>query len=129
MSSSHQETSERPASKHPNRSRRSQRSQDSVASEETTPLLSRQDDEEPVSYSGPPNGAASPAATSLQSIRYTFEGSGKSQRRWATMISLSILSVLMIAILGLGFGAPAIVEEYVKEALVLEPTSLSIDSF
>lgn len=100
-----------------------------MASEETTPLLSRQDDDELVSYSGPANGAVSPAAASLQSIQDNFEISGKGQRRWATIVSLSILSTLVIAVLCLGFAAPAIVEEYAKEALVLEPTSLSIDSF
>ena len=35
----------------------------------------------------------------------------------------------MIAILGLCFAAPAVVEEYAKEAIVFEPTNLSIDSF
>ena len=129
MSSSQQEVSERPTSKGSSRSAGSKRSKFSIASEETTPLLSRQDDDEPVSYSGPLNGAASPAAASSQSIQYNFEGSGKSNRRWATIISLSILSAFVIAILGLGFAAPAIIEEYAKEALVVEPTSLSIDSF
>lgn len=95
-------------------------------SEETTPLLSRQGDDELVSYSGLANGVPSPAAASEES---TQDNRGKGQRRWATIISLSILGVLFIAILGLGFAAPAIVEEYAKEALVVEPTSLSIDSF
>jgi hypothetical protein len=129
MSSSHQEASERPVSRHSGHSGGSKRSKASIASEETTPLLSRQDDDEPVSYSGPTNGAVSPAAASLQSIQDNFEGSGKGQRKWATLVSLSILSALMVTILCLGFAAPAIVEEYAKEALVLEPTSLSIDSF
>ena len=129
MSSSQHGVSERPASKGSSRSGGSKRSKASIASEETTPLLSRQDDDEPVSYSGPPNGAASPAAASLQSIQDNFEGSEKSNRRWATIISLSVLSAFVIAILGLGFAAPAIIEEYAKEALVVEPTSLSIDSF
>ena len=35
----------------------------------------------------------------------------------------------MLVILGLGFAAPALVEEYAKEAMVFEPTALSIDSF
>jgi hypothetical protein len=129
MSSSHQEASTRPASKHSGHSGDSKRSKASIASEETTPLLLRQGDDEPVSYNGLANGAVSPAAASLQSIQDNFEGSGKGQRRWATIVSLSVLSTLVIAILCLGFAAPAIVEEYAKEALVLEPTSLSIDSF
>jgi hypothetical protein len=129
MSSAHEEASERPPSKHSTHSAASRRPNGSIASEETTPLLSQQDDDEPVSYSGLANGAASPAAASLQSIQDNIEGSGKGQRRWGTIIALSILSALVIAILGLGFAAPAIVEEYAKEALVVEPTSISIDSF
>ena len=35
----------------------------------------------------------------------------------------------MLTILGLGFAAPAVVEEYAKEAMKFEPTALSIDSF
>ena len=130
MSSPHQASNHRPTSTHSSRSAGSRRSKVSKASEESTPLLSRQDDDEPVSYNtGLANGQASPAAVSLRSIQDNLEGSGKGQRRWATLISLSVLSVLVIAILGLGFAAPAVVEEYGKEALVLEPTSLSIDSF
>ena len=130
MSSPNPGASERPPSQRSNRSRGSKNSRTSVLSEESTPLLSRQEDnEEPRAYNSLPNGAISPAATSLQSIQDHLDGTGKGQRRWATIISLSVLSVLVIAILGLGFAAPAIVEEYAKEALVVEPTSVSIDSF
>jgi hypothetical protein len=129
MSSSHQEASERPLSKHSSHSGRSKRSKPSIASGETTPLLSRQDDEEPISYCGLPTGAVSPAAASLQSIHDNLEGSGKGKRRWATIVSFSILSALVIVILGIGFAAPAIVDEYAKEALAVDPTSVSIDSF
>ena len=44
-------------------------------------------------------------------------------------MALSLLSAVVIVILGLGFAAPAVVEEYAKEAVVFEPTDLSIDSF
>lgn len=132
MSTPHQANADRPASTHSSRSASTRHSKASKASEESTPLLSRQDDDEPVSYNtGLPNGQASPAAASLLSIQEqdVHDGSGKGQRRWATIFSLSILSVLVIAILGLGFAAPAVVEEYAKEALVVEPTRVSIDSF
>lgn len=36
---------------------------------------------------------------------------------------------MVVAILCLGFAAPAIVEEYAQQAVVFEPTKLSIDSF
>ena len=35
----------------------------------------------------------------------------------------------MVVILCIGFAAPAIVEQYAKQAMVFEPTDLSIDSF
>lgn len=37
--------------------------------------------------------------------------------------------MVILAILGIGFATPAVVEEYTKEAMVFEPTGLSIDSF
>ena len=99
-------------------------------SDESTPLLSRQDEDRPSYNQDDANGAAtSPAALSLRSLQGGFDGKGKGQRRWATIIALSLLSLLVLAILGLGFAAPAVVEEYAKEALVVEPTNLSIDSF
>ena len=36
---------------------------------------------------------------------------------------------MVVVILCLGFAAPEVVKEYAKEAMVLEPTDLSIDSF
>lgn len=53
----------------------------------------------------------------------------KKPRRWPTIVALSILSLAVLTILGFGFAAPAVVEEYAKQALVFEPTKLSIDSF
>jgi hypothetical protein len=98
-------------------------------SQETTPLLSRREADEPDSHSTFPNSTASPAATSLQSIQDNLDGNKKGGRRWATIISLSVLSLLTLAVLGLGFAAPEIVEEYAKEAVVVSPTGLSIHSF
>jgi hypothetical protein len=53
----------------------------------------------------------------------------KTHRRWPTVVALSALTVAALLILGLGFAAPAVVKEYSKEALVFEPTSVSIESF
>jgi hypothetical protein len=44
-------------------------------------------------------------------------------------VALTVLSLVILTILGLGFAAPAVVEEYAKEAMVFKPTDLSIDSF
>ncbi|KAL8682792.1 MAG: hypothetical protein Q9186_001214 [Xanthomendoza sp. 1 TL-2023] len=59
-------------------------------------------------------------------------GSSKKAKRvarWPTIIALTILTLVLLVILGLGFAAPEIAEQYAKEAMVFEPTNLSIDSF
>ena len=49
-------------------------------------------------------------------------------RRWPIIIAITLLVSVIITILGLGFAAPAVVEEYAKQALDFEPTDLTIDS-
>lgn len=85
---------------------------------EATPLLSQ---------SGGSRSPSSAAASSLQSIQ-----SGKKSKygsKLPSMIALSLLGLLAIFIMAFGFMAPALVEEYAKEALVIEPTNLSIQEF
>lgn len=82
---------------------------------ENTPLLSRDEEERN-------HVTSASASNSLRSHQ-------KKPKRWPTIAALSVLSLAVLAILGLGFAAPAVVEEYAKEALVLEPTNVSIDSF
>jgi hypothetical protein len=114
----------RPSSKHSNKSNTSQ---------EDTPLLSRSD--ETTRYDGSEDNeeeyAASPAASSLRSLQSgnAPRKSDKEGRRWPTILAISILGLVAIAIIIGAFFAPAVVEEYAKEALVIEPTSLSIDTF
>ena len=83
---------------------------------EQTPLLQNDSQET--------NEVLSPRPASLQSA-----ASQKKHTRAPTVIALSLLSVVIVAILCLGFAVPQIVEEYAKEALVVEPDRLSIDSF
>ena len=96
---------------------------------ENTPLLSREnndrnDEGEPVTT------PQSPAASSLlRSIESPASGKRSYLRRWPTMLALSMLCVLIVVILILGFITPEAVNEYTQEALIFEPTSLSIDSF
>jgi hypothetical protein len=111
----------------------SNHSHHSDESHEDTPLLSRSDntlrydraedhDEERI---------PSPAATSLRSLQ-NGQGSTKftkGGRRWPTLVAVGILGLVVIGIITGAFFAPAVVEEYAKEALVIEPTNLSIDSF
>ena len=125
--------SERPQSQRSKASTRSKRSQESRESNESTPLLSRDAGERDYGDAPPipgeTNGEAnSPAASSLRSLQ-VGRSTKKSSTRWPTIIALSILGPVIIVILCLGFAAPAVMEEYAKEAMVFEPTNLSIDSF
>ncbi|KAG9239579.1 hypothetical protein BJ875DRAFT_538571 [Amylocarpus encephaloides] len=118
-------STERPTSKHSNNSRHSY---------EDTPLLSRSDDAPRYDASIDNDGEdelASLAASSLRSLQNENGSSkqGKDGRRWPTIAAVSVLGLVAIAIIIGAFFAPAVVEEYTKEALVIEPTSLSIDSF
>lgn len=120
----------RPSSKRSNSSKRSHRSRRSGSLSESTPLLSQQGQDDPPSYTGSPaNGAPSPAAASLRSLQNESTKKTKGGTRWPTIISLSVLTVTAILILCLGFAAPTVVKEYTKEAIVFEPTNLSIHSF
>lgn len=121
------ERPERPASQ---RSKASKQSKHTDASAESTPLLSR--DVEHRGYGDAPTdrGAPSPAASSLRSLQNGASGGkGKKLRRWTIVLVVTILCLIVTAILGFGFAAPAIVEQYAKQAPVFEPTNLSIDSF
>ncbi|PMD43995.1 hypothetical protein L207DRAFT_453339, partial [Hyaloscypha variabilis F] len=111
---------------------RSNHSHHSDESHEDTPLLSRSDDTP--RYDGDDEHEAripSPAATSLRSLQ-NGNGSTKSTkggRRWPTVVAVGVLGLLVLGIIAGAFFTPAVVEEYAKEALVIEPTNLSIHSF
>ena len=111
------------------KSKSSKRSDHSTHLEESTPLLSR--DANHHDYGDAPiyNESTSPAASSLRFLQSGGFGKGKSTRRWPTIFALSVLGTVTVVILCLGFAAPAVVEEYAKQAMVVEPTDLSIDSF
>ena len=120
----------RPSSRRSNPSLRSNGSTAPPGLAETTPLLSRPEDDARSNYSRFANGApGSPVARSLRSIQENPDGKTKTQYRWASLLALSFLSLGIIAILCLGFAAPAIVGEYAQQAAVFDPTNLSIDSF
>lgn len=113
---------------------RSNHSHHSDESHEDTPLLSRSNDTP--RYDGREDGETeervpSPAATSLRSLQ-NGQGSTKSTkggRRWPTVVAVGVLGLVVLGIIAGAFFTPAIVEEYAKEALIIEPTNLSIDSF
>src|SRR5579862_638476 len=90
-------------------------------STESTPLLSREDRGE---EDGEllPDGRFSPAASWLRSVQERFRrgtsAKGSSPSRWPSLVALFILSMVIFAIMGLGFFAPAAMEQYSKEATV-----------
>lgn len=92
---------------------------------ERTPLLSQQDEESLSVHNELPNGTAENDNDAASSIR---SDTGKKRRRWPTIIALTALctAVLLACI---GFAAPSIAKEYAQEALVFEPTKVSVDSF
>lgn len=117
----------------PSSSRRTP-SQRSRRSEESTPLLS--DTNTTPRYDGEEEDlneiSPSPAAASLRSLqdgRAASPAPSKGGVRWPSFVAVSILGALVIVIMAGAFFAPAIVEEYAKQSLVIEPTSLSIETF
>lgn len=94
--------------------------QTSLHSEERTPLLSRSEDDPRAAYGELPNDASR-----SESPEYS---KSRSQKRWPTVIALSILCLAAV-IACFAFTLPSVIEEYAKEAVVFEPTNLSIDSF
>ncbi|KAH9223546.1 hypothetical protein DL95DRAFT_98253 [Leptodontidium sp. 2 PMI_412] len=120
----------RPSSSSRPTSRHSHQSGEPV---ENTPLLSRVDSAP--RYDGESSHETSrrpsPATRSLRTIQNggTSIRSTKSDRRWPTFVAIASLGFLAVVIILGAFFAPAVVEEYAKEALVIEPTNLSIDSF
>ena len=126
---SEQSRSERQPSQRSKTSTRSKHSNQSKHSEESTPLLS--EDANHRNYGDAPVRDESPsaAASPSRSLQNDGPSKGKSSRRWPTIAALAILGLIVIFILCLGFAAPEIVGEYAREALVFEPTDLSIDAF
>lgn len=121
--------SERPRSQKSGTSSRSKHSNLSNHSEESTPLLSPKSNHRDYGDGPTQNGASSPAASSLRSLQNGGPSKGNRSRRWPTIVALTFLGLVIVVILCLGFAAPAVVEEYAKQAMVFEPTALSVDSF
>lgn len=100
---------------------------------ESTPLLSRADTN--TRYDGRQSESidgdavsvarsASPGRTDASSVKSSRKKSG----RLPSIIAMVILGLVSTGIIIVGFFAPAAVEEYAKEAAVLEPTNLSLES-
>ena len=106
----------------------SQRSKQDPSHDEATPLLSGNSEDRQYDSTAA-NGEGS-TASSLRRFEVDDADAGKaSRRRWPSIVALTVLCVVLIVILGLGFAAPAAVEEYAQEAAVFKPTDLSIKNF
>lgn len=106
--------------------KRSQPSEDSEYEDgprdtEASPLLVNDGDDRE-------DGGASPAASSLKSLR-SWTSKKRRPWRWPSIFALTILLLVILVILGFGFAAPAVMEEYTKEAAVFKPAALSIETF
>ncbi|KAI9714412.1 MAG: hypothetical protein M1820_000373 [Bogoriella megaspora] len=99
--------------------------------DETSPLLARGDrtpSPTPLQLNGAPR---SPAASSLLRTltdSEEFSKAKQTKRRWPSIAALTVLCIAIIIIIVVGFVAPTVVEKYAMQAMVFEPTSLSIES-
>ncbi len=98
------------------------------ASLESTPLLSGSDstpryDGEHDHYENDEDAIAAQLADTSST-----HSTKKRSRRWPSIIAMIILALLSVTIIVVAFFVPAAVEEYAKQAAVLEPTNLSLES-
>ena len=106
----------------------SRRSNQAIHTTESSPLLRSQDEGQNYGNAPEHDAGDSPAESWLRRLQDRTSGKGV-RRRWPTVVALVVLTIAVLVILGLGFAAPAAMEEYAREAVVFEPTDLSIDSF
>jgi hypothetical protein len=94
---------------------------------EQTPLLHRESSHGATDQSQP---TREHSASGLLRALSGRDGNGKgSQRRWPSLVALLLLCVVAALIMVFAFVTPSVVEKYAQQAVVFDPTSLSIDSF
>lgn len=97
---------------------------------EHTPLIARDDREANGDIEQSSRRQSDRAAS--ESLLRTIQGHSQKKsrlKRWPSLIALVVLCVAIVLILVLAFVAPQVVSEYAKEAVVFEPTGLSIAYF
>jgi len=99
---------------------------DDAQSIESTPLLLSSD--ATPRYDGELDGPHNADAASVSS--QTAPAKSTKARFWRspTVIAMIVLGIFSSAVIVLAFFVPAAVEEYAKQALVLEPTNLALES-
>ncbi|KAK7948333.1 uncharacterized protein PG986_009219 [Apiospora aurea] len=92
---------------------------------ETTPLLSSTSDTP--RYDGD-NDEPENEVASIRSQLSDGSHRKTATRRWPSFIAMAVLGLSVIAIIALAYIVPDAVQEYAKQAAVVEPTSLSLES-
>lgn len=95
---------------------------------ENTPLLLRETSHEATDQSQPQRETSASGLLRALSSRSSGDGKG-SKRRWPSLLALLLLCILAALIMVFAFITPSVVEKYAQQAVIFEPTSLSIDSF
>ncbi|KAI8257981.1 hypothetical protein K4K58_003577 [Colletotrichum sp. SAR11_239] len=120
------------------------KAEDDSSMSETAPLLSgssgtprydgERDDPDKASFcceicrSPQPPPSISGASLAGSHSSHTSLKEKKSSTPWASIISIVVLATLAVCIMLVAFFVPAAVEEYAKQAAVVEPTNLSLES-
>ncbi|KAK1830794.1 hypothetical protein QBC39DRAFT_353315 [Podospora conica] len=102
---------------------------DIAETSESTPLLLSSD--ATPRYDGDDDGTRNGDAASIASVAASASASPTNKGAgWTspTIIAMAVLALFSLSIIIGAFFVPAAVEEYAKEALVLEPTNLSLES-
>ena len=107
----------------------SKRANGSSEHDESTPLLADSQEDRQYDGTASDNGDAAAERSSRRLSDIEIDERTSSKRRWPSIVALTVLCLVLIVILGLGFAAPAAVEEYAQEAAVFTPTNLSIKNF
>ncbi|TPX15212.1 uncharacterized protein E0L32_004770 [Thyridium curvatum] len=99
----------------------------SASRSEITPLLSRADGAGGYD-AGLPRDHDSASSIRSRASRTSSKTAEKSSRRWPSIIAIVTLALISVGIIIGAFFVPAALEEYTKEAAVIEPTNLSLQS-
>ena len=99
--------------------------------EERSPLLADAAEDENNAHDAAPTESSPLLASRRESDAQdnsTPSPSGKKKRRWPSFIAIIFLGAIVIAVMVLGFVIPPAVQKYIESAVVIEPTSLSVES-
>jgi hypothetical protein len=94
---------------------------------ESTPLISSSA-ATPQYYGDDDDGTHPSDVLSIASTPSNNTASVKTGIRWPSVIAMIVLAFFAFAVMVLAFIAPAAVEQYAKQAVVIEPTNLSLVS-